>query len=141
MGHSNRSLSIFIDLLNTYGIKAVIDVRRFPSSRKYPWFTRENLSKALEKVGIRYIWLGDLLGGYRKGGYREYMKTIEYKKGIEKLIKYIYEVGGYTAILCSEKLWFRCHRRFISDTLVEKGFEVIHIIDFNKVYRHKGATP
>lgn len=135
IGHSNRELSILVRILSKYGIRVLIDVRRFPTSRKYPWFNRENLEKSLGIVGIKYIWLGDSLGGYRKGGYNEYMKTEEYSSGIKELIDI--SSSKISVIMCSEKLWFRCHRRLISNTLVEKGLEVIHIIDEDKTYKHR----
>lgn len=137
VGHSNRSLSIFINLLKYYNIKVIIDVRRFPKSTKYPHFNRENLSHELNKLSIRYLWLGNLLGGFRRGGYEEYMKTKDYVKGINRLISVIQNTNCNVAIMCSEKLWFKCHRRFISDTLVSEGIEVIHIIDKDKTYRHR----
>ncbi len=138
VGHSNRELEEFINLLRKYSIETVIDVRRFPSSRKYPWFNKENLERSLLENGIGYRWLGDLLGGYRSGGYRSYMDTESYKKGIQELISTA--SGKKVAIMCSEKLWFKCHRRFISDTLVEMGYKVIHIIETDKTYTHKQRT-
>jgi uncharacterized protein (DUF488 family) len=138
IGHSNRKIEDLLLLLKKYNISIVIDVRRFPTSKLYPWFKKENLSKKIGEHGIEYIWLGDILGGYRKGGYQKYMETREYKKGIEILIRESKKKN--IAILCSEKLWFRCHRRFIADTLCELGLKVIHIIDKDKTYIHKTKT-
>lgn len=135
IGHSNRDLDEFIKILKKYGIKIVIDVRRFPTSKKYPWYNRDFLKKALLCQQIRYVWLGDLLGGYRTGGYEHYMNSENFRNGINKLINLIKE--GETAIMCSERFWFRCHRRFISDVLKYLGFNIIHIIDFDRLYRHK----
>ena len=139
IGHSSRSLKELVELLKRYGIDLVVDVRRFPTSSKYPDFKREKLSKVLKEEGIQYFWLGELLGGYREGGYEAYMKTEGYRKGLEKLLE---TIGGFKrpAIMCSEKLWFRCHRRFISDSLVKLGFEVIHIIDSEHTYKHRGRA-
>ncbi len=135
IGHSYRDAEEMLEIVNHYSIDIVIDVRRFPSSRKYPWFNKGILEKFLTENSIEYYWLGDLLGGYREGGYRSYMETGEYMEGIEKLLSIASK--GKTAIMCSEKLWFRCHRRFISDTLVEMGYIVIHIIDKDKTYTHR----
>ncbi len=135
IGHSNRDLSEFIKLLKHYKIETVVDVRRWATSRKFPYYNKENLEKELEKIGIKYIWLGEFLGGYRKEGYKKYMHSIKYKEGISKLEKMI--KNQQIAIMCSEKLWFRCHRRYISDTLVEKGYRVLHIIDQKRVQEHK----
>ncbi len=138
VGHSNRTLDEFLRILRKYGIVLVVDVRRWPTSRRVPWFRKENLEKVLAEQGIRYVWLGELLGGYRPGGYENYMKTAEYARGIEQLVQLVNSVqDGYPAVMCRERLWFRCHRRFIADTLTELGFEVIHIIDEDRTYRHR----
>ena len=71
IGHSNRSLDEMVGLLKKFGIEALVDVRRWPSSRKYPHFNREILEKRLRAEGIVYIWLGRELGGYRSGGLGE----------------------------------------------------------------------
>ncbi|MET1128417.1 MAG: DUF488 domain-containing protein [Thermoproteota archaeon] len=140
VGHSTRSINEFLDLLKSYGISVVVDVRRWPTSRKHPWFNREELEKALERRGIRYVWLGELLGGYREGGYESYMATESYRRGIEKLLETVRRADGPVAIMCSEKLWFRCHRRFISDTLTSLGYKVIHILDVGRAQPHPGRA-
>ncbi|NOZ81545.1 MAG: DUF488 family protein [Candidatus Micrarchaeota archaeon] len=133
IGHSTRTINEFIDVLKSFGIKKVIDVRHFPSSKKFPWFCREALEKSLKNEGIEYIWLKEL-GGYRKGGYSSYMETEEYRKGIEKLIRI---AGNRTAVLCAELLWWKCHRRFIADTLVSLGKKVVHIYDGKRTEEHE----
>ena len=138
IGHSNRSLEEFLSLLDHYGIGLVVDVRRFPTSRKYPHFSRESLEAALSSRGIGYAWLGDLLGGYRKGGYRAYMETEEFRRGLERLLELA--EGRRTAIMCAERLWFRCHRRFIADALVAMGHEVVHIVEPGREYRHRSKA-
>lgn len=137
IGHSNRGLGEFVEILCKYRIQVIIDVRRFPVSTKYPWFNREVLEDKLKCEDIEYVWLGDLLGGYRKGGYEKYMDTESFKMGIKNLLSII--TNKNSAILCSEKLWFKCHRRFISDVLKGLGFNIVHIIDKDKVYLHKRA--
>uniref|UniRef100_A0A7V3ZZQ5 DUF488 domain-containing protein n=2 Tax=candidate division WOR-3 bacterium TaxID=2052148 RepID=A0A7V3ZZQ5_UNCW3 len=124
VGHSNRAVEDFIRILREAGVEAVVDVRRFPRS-KFEHFNRENLESILKKNGIDYYYLGEKLGGFRKGGYENYTKTEEFEKGIEELIKIAQE--KLTAIMCAEKLFFRCHRRFIAKRLEELGFEVIHL--------------
>ena len=138
VGHSNRSLEEFIRLLERFRIVLVVDVRRWPTSRRFPWFERRALESALRSRGIAYAWLGDLLGGFRPGGYEAYMASDEYRKGIEVLRKLIDgEIRGYVAIMCRERLWFRCHRRFIADTLASLGYRVIHIVDESRTYVHR----
>lgn len=138
VGHSNRSLEEFLKLLDKYGIGIVVDVRRFPSSRRYPHFRREELERALKEKNLRYVWLGDKLGGFRPGGYEAYMETADFKSGFSSLLRIVEESRGKrVAIMCRERLWFKCHRRFISDILVWLGYRVVHIIDEDKVYMHK----
>jgi len=126
--------------LKAYNIGLLVDVRRFPKSRVVEWSESSKLRKILEDEGIEYIWLGDLLGGFREGGYKAYMETEDYKKGLEKLIEAIKRSEKPVAIMCREKLWFKCHRRFISDSLVRMGYKVIHIIEKGRVYEHKGKN-
>jgi uncharacterized protein (DUF488 family) len=139
IGHSTRSINEFIDLLKQYHITIIIDIRSFPGSKKYPHFNRENLDNILGKHSIKYFWLGELLGGFRKGGYEKYTETEGFKKGLEDLLKISKQ--GETAIMCAEIVWFRCHRRYISDKLVQLGHEVIHIIDTKRTYLHKLREP
>lgn len=135
IGHSTRSLAELARLLKQYGVVQVVDIRRFPTSRKNPQFRREVLEEYLRQRGFEYLWLGKELGGYRLGGFEEYIKTQEFSKAIDELCVLLEEKP--TAIMCSEKLWFRCHRRFISDELVRRGYEVIHIVERDRAYRHK----
>jgi len=124
VGHSNRTVEEFIKILKEAGVEVVVDVRRFPRS-KFEHFNRENLQSILKKNGIEYYYLGEKLGGFRKGGYENYTKTEEFNEGIEELIKIAREKP--TAIMCAEKLVFRCHRRFIAKRLEELGFTVMHL--------------
>jgi len=137
IGHSTLSLREFIDLLIKYNIEMVVDVRRFPTSKKFPHFKMEILKEELGKHKISYIWLGEKLGGFRKGGYRNYVETKDFKSGIKELLE---NLKGRTVIMCAEKLWFKCHRRFIADELVKKGIKVIHIIDKKRTYEHRKSN-
>lgn len=138
IGTSNRSIDEFIEILEKYRIKTAIDVRSFPQSKKFPHFNSESLIEALEKEGIRYVYLGKELGGFRKGGYENYTKTEEFAKGIEKLE----EIAEHSlsVFFCAEKLFFRCHRRFISEVLTERGWKVLHIVEKEGIYEHKKAV-
>lgn len=133
IGTSNRNFEEFTSLLKQYEIKALIDVRRFPTS-KFEHFKKENLKQNIERAGIEYIHIKEL-GGYRSGGYLKYMQTMEFKKGLHALL----EIASrkQTAIMCSQLLFFRCHRRFISSELVKLGFEVIHILDRKRLVEHR----
>lgn len=137
IGTSNRSLDNFLRLLKAYEIKVAADVRRFPFSRRFPHFCRDMLSQALESIDIKYIYLGDQLGGLRKGGYDKYTHSQEFERGIEKLEQIAFTSN--TVFFCCEKLFFKCHRRFIGRTLKKKGWSVYHILDFNSLYEEKEA--
>jgi len=135
IGHSTRTLSELVSLLAAYDIEAVADVRRFPHSRHNPQFNKETLESELPALGIEYHWLGETLGGFR-GGYTDYMSTEDFKRGLAELERIAR--GKRTAFMCAEKLFFRCHRRFIADALVEHGWRVLHIIEKGrKPYEHK----
>jgi len=134
IGHSNRSADEFVKLLKEFGIRAVIDVRRFPTS-KHEHFKRERLQEILCEHGIKYFYLGDKLGGFRSGGYRSFMKTEEFLSGLEELERIAKK--EVAAIMCAERFPWRCHRRFISMALEERGWEVLHIIDNDRIWRPK----
>ncbi|MFX1409691.1 MAG: DUF488 family protein [Promethearchaeota archaeon] len=138
IGHSTRSFEVLVSLLKYYNITILVDVRRFPSSKKFPHFNQKYLEMRLPEFEINYIWLGDDLGGFRKGGYAKYTKTKTFKEGVNKLLTIA--KSGNTAIMCAEIVWFRCHRRWIADQLLIEGHEVIHIIDEKKTYSHKLRT-
>lgn len=133
IGHSTRSFEEFLRVLKAYGIKVVIDIRHFPSSRKFPWFNKENLEIELPNNGIKYFWIEEL-GGFRKEGYEAYMETQEWKLGINKLINIASE--SKTVIMCAEILWWKCHRRLVSNWLLNNKWEVIHIFNENKIQIH-----
>ncbi|GBD34815.1 hypothetical protein HRbin35_00566 [bacterium HR35] len=133
LGHSTRKLEKLIDVLKIFKIEVLADIRHFPHSRHNPQFNKEVLENELPKQEIEYIWL-EKLGGFRKGGYLEYTKTEEFKEGLEELIKIA--KNKQAAIMCAEILWFKCHRRFVSDELMKLGFKVLHIYNKDKVQEH-----
>ena len=134
LGHSTRSFEEFLSILKKFRVELVIDVRRFPSSKKFPWFNKENLERELGKEKIEYIHFPEL-GGYRKEGYANFAKSEEFKKAVEKLLEVIDE--KVAAIFCSEILWWRCHRRYIANHLAKLGHRVIHIFDKDRIQEHK----
>jgi len=144
VGHSTRALSDFLALLAANGIEAVADVRQYPASRRYPHFNQRALSESLARIGVEYVWLPEL-GGRRKPrldsrntawrnesfrGYADYMETADFRAGIERLLEVARRKR--TAILCSEALWWRCHRSLIADALKAAGIIVEHILDPGK---------
>ncbi len=152
IGHSNRSLSELISLLKEYNIEVLIDVRSWPGSKKYPHFNRDILRERLAAEGIRYLWLGKELGGYRKDGlgerspnkawssigfrnYADHTLSEDFRKGINEILRYAEKQR--VAYMCAEKFYWRCHRRIISDYLVAKGHHVTHIIDRQETRKHR----
>lgn len=132
LGTSNRKDYEFSKLLNKYNIQVIFDVRRFPVSQ-FPQFSRDNLQRLCTSQKTEYIYLGNELGGYRTGGYQNYIESAEFKRGVE-IIRNKAE-KRVACILCAERFPMYCHRRFISDALAKAGFEVIHIIDENTIQR------
>lgn len=138
LGTSARSFEEFLDILRSYRIEQVVDVRSFPVSKKFPHFTREILESELKKRGFTYVYLGKELGGYRKGGYENHLKTNLFRKGL-KALKELAE-RRVTVFICAEKFPWRCHRRFITQELERESWQVEHIIEKDKVWiPKKGA--
>lgn len=144
IGHSTRSLAEFLELLAANKIESLADARRYPGSRKYPHFNESELSASLAANGIEYVPFKQL-GGRRRArkdsphtiwrsesfrGYADYMETAEFKDGIAKLLKSARRKR--TAVMCSEAVWWRCHRALISDYLKAAGVVVEHIIGLKK---------
>jgi uncharacterized protein (DUF488 family) len=126
LGTSIHPKEEFIELLGYYHIETVVDVRSFPQTR-FEHFRKENLVRILKEAGFGYAYLGKELGGFRKGGYPAYTKTIPYQEGIVRLA----QIGRQTtsAFICAERFPWKCHRRFIASTLQQRGWQVAHIID------------
>ena len=151
IGHSTHSLDEFLNMLRSFNIKILADIRSLPGSRRFPQFDMENIKISLEETGIQYIHLADL-GGRRKmkkdsknnrwnndsfRGYADYMETKEFENAIVKLEHIALEQP--IAYMCSEAVWWRCHRSMVSDYLKAKGWAVLHIMA--KVQEHKYTSP
>jgi len=139
VGHGNRSLEALIALLREAGVRGVVDVRRFPGSRRWPWFRKASLQAALEAAGLRYEWLGETLGGYTQPPYPEYMETEAFREGLARLEALARERP--VALLCAEKDWRRCHRRFIAQALTARGWKVVHLLEPGRRERHPTTLP
>lgn len=148
LGHSTRTFDEFLALLRAHGVNAVVDVRRFPASRRHPHFNRDALAESLHAAGIGYHWLPEL-GGRRSPrsdsrntawrhpsfrGYADYMETPPFRNGMNRLEAIA--SGRKAAILCAEALWWRCHRSLIADDLRTRGIDVLHIVDAQKTELH-----
>lgn len=148
IGHSTRSADDFSEILLAHQIAALVDVRSFPGSRRYPHFNKPELSHNLEAIGVLYAH-NPKLGGRRRPApnskntawknasfraYADHLESEEFQKGIEQLL----EIANArrTAIMCAEALWWRCHRSLIADYLKANGLEIIHILDGKKTEAH-----
>ena len=142
----------FVARLRAAGIRRIVDVRRFPGSRRWPWFGAEAMAAWLPANAIAYEPAPDLGGrrtplpdsanvvlrerGFR--GYADYMATPAFRARFDALLAEAAETP--TAMMCSETLWWRCHRRLIADALVADGFAVEHLMDRSPGGAHRGGT-
>ena len=153
LGHSTRTIEEFLELLRIYGISHLIDVRRFPGSRKYPQYNKESLDSVLTEKGFWYTHM-EALGGRRKAepdskneiwrhpsfrGYADYMESSKFKEAFKELERLASQKN--CAIMCSEAVWWRCHRSMVSDQLKANGWEVIHIMGENQQQEHPYTKP
>ena len=153
IGHSTRSLKEFVTLLQDHNIKLLADIRYYPGSGRYPQFDKEGLERSMPENGIKYIHLMQL-GGRRKAnpnslngswrhpafrGYADYMETDEFKAAINRLEGLA--SAEPTVIMCSEAVWWSCHRSLVADYLKARGWKVLHIMAPDKVQEHPYTAP
>jgi uncharacterized protein (DUF488 family) len=153
IGHSTRSIEELHELLDSFKIALLADIRHYPGSRKYPHFNKENLEQYFPGHGIDYRHLIDL-GGRRRPkkdtkntawrveafrGYADYMETREFKLAVTELEKMAKKKN--TAYMCSEAVWWSCHRALVSDYLKAKGWTVLHIMQHDKAAEHPYTAP
>lgn len=148
IGHSTRTLAEFLQLLEQHRIELLVDVRRYPGSRRWPQFASTTLEESLRLVGMLYLPLPSL-GGRRRPvpnspntawrspmfrGYADYMETEDFAEGLLELEACVY--GFRTCIMCAEAVWWRCHRGLIADVLRWQGFAVRHILSASSTVDH-----
>ena len=131
LGTDRRTEEDFIEILLSYNIQYLIDVRRFPKS-KIPIFRRENLEPLLQQEKLEYHFLGQELGGFRKGGYLAYIRTEDFIRGIDILESLALQ--KLSVIICAERFPWKCHRKWIARELHRRGWEIEHIIDKGKAW-------
>ena len=148
IGHSTRTWEEFLGLLATHGIEAIMDVRRFPGSRRHPWFASEAMAVQLPAEGLHYHWLpqlggrrspvaGSPNGAWRNAafqGYADHLRSAEFAEGLGLALESAQTRP--TALMCAEAVWWRCHRRLISDLLVHRGVDVVHILGPGQLQHH-----
>jgi len=141
IGHSNRSMDDFLELLKVNEIEILVDVRSQPISSRFPHFNQTELREPLEKVDITYHWAGRQLGGMRKAledsphkalkddqlrSFADYMSTHDFQRAATQMINLTRHATS--AMLCAEQNPDFCHRSLIADYLVLQGITVLHII-------------
>ncbi|HET7395551.1 MAG TPA: DUF488 domain-containing protein [Gammaproteobacteria bacterium] len=152
LGHSNRPLPEFTDLLRAHAVTLLVDVRSIPRSRHNPQFNADTLPVSLGGMAIGWMHMKEL-GGLRKPrkdsvntgwhndsfrGYADYMQTSEFELALQRLIAI--SVLQPTAIMCAEAVPWRCHRSLIADALTVRDIEVRHIMGPDKWQPHR-LTP
>lgn len=146
IGYGHRPISEVLRLLHRYGIKYVGDVRSVPYSRRRPEFSREPLDRTLREHEIRYVFLGDTLGGrpddpscYDDEGHVDYEScraSVVFADGIDRVVS-AYHDGHALALLCSESRPEDCHRsKLLAEMLIERGVQVVHVDDAGELVEH-----
>lgn len=144
IGHGTRGVEELASLLKANGVSRLVDVRTVPRSRTNPQFNKDAMPASLEHFGIGYRHIA-ALGGLRGRAadvapevnafwenrsfhnYADYATTPAFREGLEELLAL--GEGERCAIMCAETVWWRCHRRIITDYLLASGRDVFHIID------------
>jgi uncharacterized protein (DUF488 family) len=149
IGHGTRPIEELLAILKDAGIQVVADVRSAPGSRRHPQFGQSALASALAASGIEYVHLRGL-GGRRDAapgsphvalrvdafrGYADHMASAEFAQDYERLAALARE--RRTAFMCAETLWWRCHRRMLSDRLAVDGWTVVHLLTRGKSEPHR----
>jgi uncharacterized protein (DUF488 family) len=145
IGHGTRPVEELVACLREAEIRTLVDVRRYPASRRNPQFNQGSLAEALDVAGIAYVH-AVALGGRRSGGsgeerfaclrqfasYVARMATDEWQQALADVL-----VEPAPALMCAETPWERCHRRWISEVLATRGHEVVHLIRRGERERHR----
>ncbi len=152
VGHSTRSFQELVEILAGAEIRLLVDVRTVPRSRRHPHFSRDRMPAALARCGVGYRH-EPLLGGFRRPrrdsihigwtsegfrGFADHMDTEEFRGSLASLV----ELAGRErlALLCAEAVPWRCHRSLISDALLARGIEVVHLLGRGRQSLHR-LTP
>ena len=165
IGHSTRALEELVALLREHAVKRLADIRRYPGSRRYPHFSRDALEVSLPERGIEYVHIPEL-GGRRKPeaaspntalrneqfrAYADHMTSDEFRLAVDGLLAGQAEAcptegrssaarcgtGFSLCVMCAEAVPWRCHRNLLSDELLRRGWEVVHILGHGEAKRHE----
>lgn len=149
IGHGTLGQDEFVDVLRTGGIELLVDVRSYPGSRRHPHVARERMEEWVPAAGVAYRW-ERRLGGRRRvrpdsvnvvlrndsfRGYADHMASDEFGAALADLLELA--AGQRTAVMCSESVWWRCHRRLLSDALVlAHAASVVHLMHDGRQVTH-----
>jgi uncharacterized protein (DUF488 family) len=153
VGHGARPIEAFVAMLVEARVDVLVDVRRFPGSRRHPQFGRDELAAAVSAAGLDYTWAGASLGGRRQGrpqsrhtalrnasfaAYADHMDTATFRAAVEELIARA--ASELPAVMCAETLWWHCHRMLVADALVMRGAAVEHLLKPGDSQPHRVTT-
>jgi uncharacterized protein (DUF488 family) len=141
VGHGARPAAELVATLTGAGVTVLLDVRRFPGSRRHPQFGRAALAAALDGAGIAYEWHGETLGGRRSrsadsrhtalrvaafAAYADHLDTPQARGALTDLLARAER--EVPVVMCAETLWWQCHRKLIADALTLRGAAVVHLL-------------
>jgi uncharacterized protein (DUF488 family) len=157
VGHGDATEEQLATLLADAEVRLLVDVRRFPGSRRNPHFARDEMQEWVPEAGVSYRW-EQRLGGRRRvpsgekgadpwwrveafAAYAAYTRTSEFREGMADLLADVEAMTGRVAVMCSESLWWRCHRRLVSDVAVLlHDLDVSHLGHDGKLTAHQPAA-
>src|SRR5690606_34123184 len=149
IGHSTRPLEELVEMLQTFAIRALADIRTVPRSTRNPQFNADALAASLSQRDLQYVPIAEL-GGLRRAnkdsvngawenasfrGYADHMLTDEFELGLQKLLDLCHT--RTTVIMCAEAVPWRCHRTLVADAVTARGGQVQHIMSPNKANPHR----
>ena len=149
IGHSDRAASRFFAILGEAHVAALVDIRAWPRSQRYPHFDTGRLRVAADAEGLAYHWAGRHLGGSRRPransrhiglnddglrGFADHMESDEFQRAATQLIALAGRAP--TAVMCAERDPYRCHRSLLSDYLTLRGMQVVHLLELGERQDH-----
>lgn len=151
-GHGTDSAARTVAILAGAGVGSLVDIRTAPGSRRNPQFARAAMEEWLPAAGIAYRW-EKRLGGFRRPsagnpdvawredmfrGYAEHMRSADFRAAIDAVLSESEAGSAQVTVMCSESLWWRCHRRLLADFVsVARGVEVRHLMHDGRVEGHR----
>lgn len=149
IGHSTRTIEEFIALLKEQGTDMLVDIRRFPGSKRHPHFGREELPRHLAAAGIDYLH-EEVFGGRREPrddsvhrawrnaqfrGYADHMDTAEFQAALDRLVERADHIRQ--VLMCAEAVPWRCHRQLTADAIMGRGLRVLDIVGPGEAREHR----